>query len=372
MSFPVAPINGFESDNAAGVHPRVMDALIAANVGSSRSYGADRWTRSAVRRFHECFEAPAETLFVYGGTGANVFALQCALAPYESVICTSVAHINTDECGAVERHVGAKLLSVETTDGKLRPDLVSDVLSEARAEHRVVPRVLSITQPTELGTLYTLDELAALGELARQHGLLVHLDGARIANAAAALGCSLAETTLDVGADLLVLGGTKSGLMYGEAVVFFKPELTRHARLVRKQCGQLASKMRFISAQFDALLTDDLWLENASHANAMARQLAQRVARIPAVKLARDPHVNTVFATLPIEAVAPLRDWSFFWTLDSQPGLARWMTSFATAEEDVRRFTAGVERAVERASPSARRDPSSSREHTDLAGTLTA
>jgi len=346
MTFPVPPIQSFESDNSAGVHPRVMEALIAANVGSSTSYGADPWTHSAARRFCELLGADVETLFVYGGTGANVCALQCALAPYESVICTSIAHINTDECGAVERSVGSKLLDLSCADGKLRPEQVQERLLGVRGEHTVVPRVLSITQPTEVGTVYSLDELAVLCELAHAHGLLVHVDGARIANAAAALGSSLKEMTLDVGVDVLVVGGTKSGLMYGEAIVFLNPELARHARLIRKQCSQLASKMRFISAQFEALFTDGLWLDNAIHANRMTRRLAERVGAISRVDLIGVPEANSLFATLPAAAVTPLRDWSFFWTVEPDPCLARWMTSFATSDEDVARFAAGIEHAM--------------------------
>lgn len=339
-------MQSFASDNAAGVHPRVMEALVGANVGASTAYGADRWTARAVQRFRELFEENVEVLFTYGGTGANVLGLQCLLAPHQAVICPATAHINVDECGAPERFTGAKLIDIHSADGKLHPDAVRGLLLGAHGEHHVVPRVLSISQPTELGTLYTAREIAALGELARQHELVLHVDGARIANAVAALGCSIRELTVDAGVDVLTFGGTKNGLMYGEAVVFLRPELARHARFVRKQAGQLASKMRFIAVQFDALLRDELWLNNAAHANSMARRLADRVAPLPGIEMPRPPVINSVFATLPPESIAALQDWSFFWTWDPAEHLVRWMTSFATTEEDVQRFGAGLEHAL--------------------------
>jgi len=291
---------------------------MAANVGDAAPYGADPWTARAVGRVRELFDAPAaEVLFTYGGTGANVVALQSVLEPHEAVICPTTAHINTDECGAAERFTGAKLLDVVTADGKLTPDLVAPLLDPAHGEHNVRPAVVALSQVTELGTVYALDEIAALAELAHAHGLLLFVDGARLANAAAHLDCSPAQLATYAGVDLLTFGGTKNGLLYGEAIVFLRPDLARRARFARKQAGQLASKMRFIAAQFDALLAHDLWLDNARHANAMAAQLAAALGDVPAVEVVRAPQANSVIAGVPSRVIAPLQDWSFFWTWDS-------------------------------------------------------
>ena len=316
---------------------------MAANVGTAAPYGADPWTARAVGRVRELFDAPAaEVLFTYGGTGANVVALQSVLEPHEAVICPASAHINTDECGATERFTGAKLLDVATSDGKLTPALVAPLLDPARGEHNVRPAVVAISQVTELGTVYTLDEIAALADLVHAHGLLLFLDGARLSNAAAHLGCSPAQLATHTGVDLLTLGGTKNGLLYGDAVVFLRPDLARRAKFARKQAGQLASKMRFIAAQFDALLANDLWLKNARHANAMAAQLAAALGDAPAVEVMHAPQANSVFARVPARVITPLQKWSFFWTWDSFASTVRWMTSFATTEDDVSRFAAGV------------------------------
>ena len=304
----------------------------------------------------ELFDAPAaEVLFTYGGTGANVVALQSVLEPHQAVICPATAHINTDECGAPERFTGAKLLDVATADGKLTPDLVAPLLDTAHGEHNVHPAVVAISQVTELGTVYTLDEIAALAELAHAHGLLLFVDGARLSNAAAHLDCSPAQLATHAGVDLLTLGGTKNGLLYGEAVVFLRPDLARRARFARKQAGQLASKMRFIAAQFDALLAHDLWLNNARHANAMAAQLAAATGQIPTVEVARAPQANSVFARVPSAVIAPLQNWSFFWTWDTHASTVRWMTSFATTGDDVSRFAAGVHHIADPSTCAARK-----------------
>jgi threonine aldolase len=339
-----APVHSFASDNVAGAHPAVLEAIAAANTGTAAPYGADPWTARAVGRVRELFGAPAaEVLFTYGGTGANVVALQSVLEPYEAVICPATAHINTDECGATERFTGAKLLDVVTPDGKLTPDLIAPLLDPARGEHNVRPAVVAISQVTELGTVYTLDEIAALAELAHAHGLVLFVDGARLSNAAARLGCSPAQLATHAGVDLLTLGGTKNGLLYGDAVVLLRPDLARRARYARKQAGQLASKMRFIAAQFDALLAGDLWLNNARHANTMAAKLAAALGHVPAADVLHAPQANSVFVHVPSWSIAPLQDWSFFWTWDSSASTVRWMTSFATTDDDVSRFAAGVE-----------------------------
>jgi threonine aldolase len=341
-AIPEPPSESFASDNVAGAHPRVIEALSAANTGSSRPYGDDPWTHSATRKLRDLLEADVEALFTYGGTGANVVALQSILAPHEAVICPSTAHINVDECGAPERFTGAKLIDIPSDDGKLHPDAVTDLLRPGHGEHRVTPRVLAISQVTELGSVYTIDEISRLAELAHAHGLLLFMDGARIANAAAGLGCSLRELTVDAGVDVLTFGGTKNGLLYGEAVIYVRPELAARARFARKQAGQLASKMRFIAAQFDALLTDELWLSNANHANHATALLADRIADTPEVEIVRAPEANSIFARLPANAIEPLQEWSFFWTWDASMNVVRWMTSFATTDADVARFADGV------------------------------
>ena len=338
-----APRHSFASDNVAGAHPTVLDAVFAANQGSASPYGADPWTERAVGRVRELFGAEdAEVLFTYGGTGANVVALQSLLAPHEAIICPATAHINTDECGAAERFTGAKLIDVPAEDGKLTPERIRPLVRGARGEHNVQPAVVAISQVTEVGTVYTIDEIAALAEFAHAHGLLLFVDGARLANAAASLGCSLQEMTTEAGVDVLTFGGTKNGLLYGEAVAFLRPELARRARFARKQAGQLASKMRFVSAQFDALLTDDLWLANARHANDMAARLAVAARAVPGVELVRVPQANSILARIPQRAIKPLQEWSFFWVWDEENDVVRWMTSFATTEQDVARFAEGL------------------------------
>jgi threonine aldolase len=339
---PTAPECSFASDNAAGVHPAVLEAIVRANEGHALAYGADVWTDRAIGQIRDIFGLPAEVVFTWGGTGANVVGLQCLLAPYDAVICPDTAHINVDECGAPERFTGSKLIAVPTPDGKLRPEQIDEHAHLLGDVHHVQPRVVCITQSTEMGTLYQPDEIAAIVEVAHGHGMKVHLDGARIANAAAALGGDVRRFTVDVGVDVLTFGGTKNGMMYGEAVVFLDPELGRMAPFVRKQAGQLPSKMRYVSAQFEALLTDDLWLANAHHANAMAQLLADRVRAIPGVELQRDPAVNSVFVTVPPAALAPLQAWSFFWEWDPAITEVRWMTSFDTTEADIEAFAAGV------------------------------
>ena len=343
MNIPEPPSHSFASDNVASAHPHVIEALIAANTGSAGPYGDDPWTRRATRKFRDLLEADVEILLTYGGTGANVVALQSTLAPHEAVICPSCAHINVEECGAAERFTGAKLIDIPSDDGKLHPDAITNLLRPAHGEHNVKPKVLAISQVTELGTVYTIDEITGLAELAHAHGLLLFMDGARIANAAATLGCSLPELTVDAGVDVLTFGGTKNGLLYGEAVIYLRPELATRARFARKQAGQLASKMRFIAAQFDALLTDQLWLDNARNANHTAALLADRIADTPNVEILRAPQANSIFAHLPEPAIEPLQNWSFFWTWDESKNLVRWMTSFATTETDVARFADGVQ-----------------------------
>jgi threonine aldolase len=346
-ALPAAPASSFASDNASGAHLDVVAALVAANQGHAPAYGADAWTARAIDSFRQLFGAPVEVAFTWGGTGANVVGLQCLLAPYEAVICPASAHINVDECGAPERFTGAKLIDLDTPDGKLVPEQVTDQLHLLGDMHHVQPKVVSITQSTEQGTLYSIDEVAALADVAHRNGMRLHLDGARIANAAAALGGDLRGFTVDAGVDVLTFGGTKNGMVYGEAVVFLDPALGAHVEFVRKQAGQLPSKARFVAAQFEALLAGGLWLRTAAHANTMAARLAAGMRDIPAVRLSRDPQVNAVFAWVPAAAVDDLVAVSPFYVWDpavDRDGRCevRWMCSWDTTEADVDAFVKGV------------------------------
>lgn len=347
---PAPPDCSFSSDNAAGVLPAVIDAIAAANVGPATAYGDDPWTQRCVATFRELFDAPIGVSLCWGGTGANVVALATMLRPWQAVICPSGAHINVDECGAPERFTGCKLIDLPAPDGKLRPEQIIEVCSGEHSFHHVEPAVVSITQSTESGTLYTAAEIAELCEVAHRFGLLVHLDGARIANATAALGGDVRSFTIDAGVDVVTFGGTKAGMMYGEAVLHLRPELGDRVDVFRKQAGQLPSKMRFVAAQFEALLAEDRWIAAAARANRSATVLAEAAGSIPGVELSSPPEVNAVFARLPRPAIEALQAWSFFWDWDMSVNEVRWMTHFATTTDDIDRFVAGVRAAVADAS----------------------
>ena len=337
---------GFASDNAATVHPEVLAAIAEANVGHAFGYGHDPLTERLGERFREHFGEQARAYPVWGGTGANVLCIRSSCRPWEGVICTASAHLNADEGGAPEAIAGVKLLTVEGEEGKLTPRQVTGQIVRIGDEHAVQPRLVSISQATELGTLYTPDEILRLAELAHEHGMLLHVDGARLANAAAALKTSLRGVTTDVGVDLLSFGGTKNGLLGAEAVVFLATGVGDGFEYLRKQSLQLASKMRYLSAQLDALLSDDLWLRSASHANAMAARLAERVRELPGVTITRAVQANAVFAQLPRSAIVKLqRDYDFY-VWDEHIDEVRWMCSWDTTEEDVDGFSAAVAAAV--------------------------
>ena len=344
-SLPPAPARFFASDNAAGALPEVMEAVAAVNDGSALAYGEDPWTAALVEDLRARFDAPAEVLLCWGGTGANVVGLGTAVAQWQAVICPATAHLVVDECGAPERFLGASMITVPSDDGKLRPDDLSPFLHWLGDHHHPQPAVVSVSQATEEGTTYTPDELTALGEAAHAHGLRLHVDGARLANALARHGGSLADLTAG-GVDVLTLGATKAGGLYGEAVVLLDPELAATARFHQKQAGQLPSKARFIAAQLSALLAEDRWIRHADHANRMAAVLADAVEGLPGLRLAGRPEVNSVFAHLPVPAIEPLQAWSPFWEWDLDAGLVRWMTSWQTTAEDVERFSAGVAAAL--------------------------
>jgi threonine aldolase len=343
-------LSGFASDNWAGAHPEILDAIATANAGQAPAYGNDEWTRRAADAFRGHFGEHARAWPVFNGTAANVLALAAVCEPWQAVICAETAHLHVDEAGAPERLAGTKLIPVPTEHGKLAPADIPPLLGRAGDEHAVQPRVVSISQATELGTTYTAAEVTALAETAHEHGLLLHVDGARLANGAAHLDASLTEITTDAGVDLLSFGGTKNGLVLGEAVVFCTPELGDRFEFVRKQLGQLASKMRFISAQLVALLEGDLWLRNARHANAMATRLAAAVADLPGVELPHPVEANGVFPRLPPGAAERLLeahgDAFPFYPWPYEPGLVRWMCSWETTEDEVDAFAEAVADAV--------------------------
>ncbi|MFG1925947.1 threonine aldolase family protein [Cryptosporangium sp. NPDC048952] len=333
----------FASDNYSGVHPEILAAIAAANSGHQVSYGGDVHTEHLQDVFRSHFGDRARAYPVFNGTGANVVALQAACDRWASVICAETAHIHVDECGAPEKMAGIKLLPVPAVHGKLT---VEAIAREARGfddEHRAQPQVVSLTQATELGTVYTPDEIGTVVEFSHSRNMLVHLDGARLANAAAHLGLPLRAFTTDVGVDLLSFGGTKNGMMLGEAVVVLNPTLDRGLDYLRKASAQLASKMRFLSAQLVALLETDLWLRNAAHANAMAARLHAAVHDVPGLRVSHPVQSNAVFATLPPAALAELHARFHFYDWDESIHEARWMTSFDTTPEDVDRFASVVE-----------------------------
>jgi threonine aldolase len=337
---------GFGSDNHAGVHPEVLEAIAAVNVGHAHSYGDDDYTREAMAIMRRHFGEGAEPFFVFNGTGANVTALAALTRSFEAVICADTSHLHIDECGAPEQVGGVKLLTLPTVDGKLTPDLVRSKMTGRGDEHQVRPRVVSITQTTELGTVYTPAEIAALADCAHEGGLYLHVDGARFANAAAALGVELRAISADVGVDVLSFGGTKNGLMLGEAVVFFDRELARDYRYARKQGMQLASKMRFVAAQFSALLKGDLWRQSAEHANAMAQLLEREVRQIEGVEITQKTEANAVFARLPQRAIPIVQEQFFFYVWDASRSEVRWMTAFDTTAADIAAFVTCIKKTL--------------------------
>ena len=333
---------GFASDNCAGVHPEILDAIAVANGGHQDSYGDDAYTVNLQRVFQRHFGDRAQAFPVFNGTGANVVSLQAMTDRWESVICAETSHLNTDECAAAERVGGIKLLPIDAPDGKMSPDAISEQAFGWDNPHRAAPRVVSITQTTELGTCYTVDELAAICERAHAVGMRVHIDGARLANAAATLGVGFKVFTTDAGVDVVSFGGMKNGVMIGEVVVVLNPDAVRGMLHLRKSSMQLDSKMRFVSAQYEALLDGDLWLRSASHANAMARRLEESVRSIAGVEVVRPVESNAVFARLSKVATARLQERFHFYVWDEATGEVRWMTAFDTTEADVDAFATAI------------------------------
>jgi threonine aldolase len=350
---PAPPRRSFASDNAAGAHPTVLEAIARCNDGPALAYGDDDHTRECVARFRDLFGMPVEVHLALNGTGANILALATMLASlpgaHHAVVCTDWAHIAVDETGAPERALATKLIDLPSPEAKLVPEQLEELAHVLGVQHHAQPGVVSITQATELGTLYSPDEVAALCDQAHRMGMLVHLDGARIANATAALGgtpAALRSFTVDAGVDAVSFGGTKNGLLGAEAVVFCNPQAAVGALFVRKQVTQLASKMRFLAAQFNAILHDDLWIDLAQHANSMAAELYRRTSCLPGLGFDGAPAVNSVFVCLPDGVGTTLQEWSFFWEWNQSRNQYRWMTAWDTTVDDIETFAAGVEAAL--------------------------
>lgn len=340
------PMRSFASDNNAGIHPEVLDAISRANVGHVVGYGDDTYTESAVRRIREVFGDGTEAFFVFNGTAANVLSLQALTRPHHAVLCAQKSHIYTDECGAPERFTGCKLIPLPAPLGKLTVEALAREYHGIGDQHHVQARVVSITQSTEMGTVYTRPEVEALARFAHERKMFLHMDGARIANAAVSQGLTLRQATRDLGVDVLSLGGTKNGVMGVEAVLFFRAELAQDFLFIRKQGMQLASKMRFMAAQMEALLTNDLWKRNAEHANRMAKLLESEVRKIRGISVYYPVEANGVFVKIPPQATPRIQERYFFYPWIEEESVVRWMCSFDTSEEDVREFAAFVAEMV--------------------------
>ena len=329
---------GFGSDNHSGISPEVIEAIVQANSDHALAYGDDEYTQRLETLIKETFGPQAKVYLVFNGTGANVLSIDAMCRSHEAVVCAETAHINVDECGAPQRVVGCRLLTVDTPDGKLTPALVKTRLHGFGFEHHSQPKAISISQPTELGTLYTLEEIKALADLAHSYKMYLHIDGARLANAAVALGCTFKEMTTDLGVDALSFGGTKNGLLMGESCVLLNPALDVDMKYRRKQMTQLASKMRFMAAQFICYIESGIWRRNAEHSNRMAQLLRSEVEKVEGVKIMYPVQVNSVFAQLPTDVWHRLQERYFFYDWDEAADVVRWMCSFDTTEEDIHSF----------------------------------
>jgi len=330
-------MKSFASDNYSGIHPEIFEAIQRANSQHQISYGDDVFTEEANRIFEKAF-GKVKVLYTFNGTGANVTCLKCCTLPFQAVVCSEFAHILADECGAPTQSIGCSLLPLKTPDGKLTPELIMPLLNRIGNVHNTQPKVISISQSTELGTVYSLAELKSLCDFAHANGMYVHLDGARISNAVAFLGVTLKEATVDCGIDIMSFGGTKNGLMIGEAVLIFNEKLKENAPYFHKQTAQLFSKNRFIATQFTALLTNDLWLRMANHSNKMAQLLFTKVSQLSGVQVTRSVEANAVFVIIPVHTIQPLRSQYPFYEWDAETHEQRWMCSFDTTEEEVNGF----------------------------------
>ncbi len=328
----------FASDNSSGVHPDFLNAMSEVNKGHTLAYGDDIYTERAIQAFKNEFGEDIEVFFTFLGTGANVLGLKSLSQSYNSIICSETAHIFEDECGAVEHFSGSKLIPIPTKDGKLTVELIKPHIRGINIEHHSQPKVISITQVSELGTVYSLKEIKAISKFAHQNNLLVHMDGARISNAAVSLDLPFRTFTKDAGIDILSFGGTKNGMMYGEAVIFFDTTLSQNFKYLRKQGMQLASKMRYISAQFECFFTDNLWKKLATQSNTMAQILAKEINKIPEIELVQQIDANGVFVKIPKKIAQVLQEEFFFYDWDEANDIYRWMCSWDTTEQDIHKF----------------------------------
>lgn len=339
----MTPHYEFGSDNHSGVHPDIMKAIESANKNWVIAYGDDKYTERAIKKFKEHFGNNIKVFFVYNGTAANILGLKNVTNSFNSILCAETAHLNVHECCGPEKFTGCKLVTIPTSDGKLTVELIKPFLVGFGDEHMAQPKVVSITQPTELGTVYNSREIKVLADFVHKHNLLLHVDGARLCNAAASMKKSLKEITNDVGVDILSFGGTKNGMMFGEAVVFFNKGLSKNFEYIRKQGMQLASKMRFISSQFEAFLSNDLWLKNAQHANKMTKLLYKNIKDVPEVNIIQRVDVNSIFAIIPNKFIDILQKKYIFYNYNSE---VRLMCSFNTKEEDVLCFAKKIKKTL--------------------------
>lgn len=336
----------FASDNYSGVHPEIMQAINNVNCGPASAYGHDDYTKQAIELCKQHFGEQVDVYFVFNGTGANIVSLSALVNSYNAIICAESAHINVHECGATENFTGAKLLPVSTNNGKITIDGIKRHMQTLGLQHYVQPKVVSITQATEYGTVYTIDEIKAIADFAHAHDMYLHVDGARLSNAAAYLNIPLRAFTTDIGVDVISFGGTKNGMMFGEAVIFRDQNVSKNVKFIRDQATQLASKMRFLSAQFIAILSGNLWLENAKHANKMAKFLANELIQIEGITLTQPVQINSIFLAVPKEHLATLKDGCLFYTWDAEKSIIRLMTSWNTTELEIKEFIDFVKKVV--------------------------
>lgn len=340
-------MRSFASDNNSGVHPLIMEAVIKANEDHAIGYGDDPWTSAAVAKIKNILGEEAFPFFVFNGTGANSVALQAVTRSFNSVLCAETAHINVDECGAPARMTGCTIVTIPTTDGKLTPELIKPHLHNFGVCHHSQPKAVYISQVSELGTVYTVEEVKAIADLLHDHNMYLHMDGARLANACAYLNCSMKQVTVDAGVDILSLGGTKNGMMMGEAVVSFCPEITENLQYYRKQSAQLASKLRYLSAQFIPYLENNLWLENAMKANISAAKLAEVLKQYPQIQFTQKVETNQIFFTIPAELLKKLQDRYFFYMWNEENNEVRLVTSWDTTGKDIAQFEQDLKEIME-------------------------
>lgn len=336
----------FASDNNSGVHPDILQSIIEANKGDAVGYSDDKYTKKAIKKFKEIFGEDTDVYFVFTGTGANIIGLKSITNTFNSIICAETAHINVDECGAPEIFTGCKLLPIPTKDGKINVEKIKCHIHDIGFEHHSQPKVVSITNTTELGTLYSCEEIKKISNYVHANNMYLHMDGARISNASASLKKGLKEITKDAGVDVLSFGGTKNGMMYGEAVLFFNKKLSENTKYFRKQSSQLCSKMRFISAQFIKFFENDLWLKNATHSNKMAKLLEEKLKDIPEITITQKVESNSVFAIVPQKYIKKLQEKYFFYIWDENKSEVRWMTSYDTEEKDIDNFVSAIKNII--------------------------